>query len=162
MSAYSVRQNPGKTILSGHIESAVDQVSKKRSISIGKTVGYFIGKENKMAYNQNNPQRNNDEVHFDLMEHIAVIGKRDSGWTREVNVVAWNGGKAKVDIRDWDPGHERMSRGITLMEDEAENLVKALAGRYGLRFSGSLPSEPAAAALAAAPPAPETAAAAMA
>ena len=89
-----------------------------------------------MAYNQNYSQRNNDTVHFDLMEHIGVLGRKDNGWTREVNIVAWNGGKAKVDIRDWDPDHSRMTKGITLFEEEAENLAKALARRYGLRYTG--------------------------
>ena len=91
-----------------------------------------------MAYNQNYSQRSNDEVHFDLMEHIGVLGRKDNGWTKEVNIVAWNGGKAKVDIRDWGPDHDRMSRGITLFEEEAENLVKALAHRYGLRYTNKM------------------------
>ena len=93
-----------------------------------------------MAYNQNYSQRRSDEVRFDLMEHIGVLGKRDNGWTKEVNIIAWNGGKAKVDIRDWDPDHARMSRGITLFEEEAESLVKALARRYGLRYVSKPPA----------------------
>ncbi len=76
-------------------------------------------------------RRTNEEIHFDLMEHIGVIGKRDNGWTKEVNLVAWNGGKPKVDVRDWDAEHERMSKGITLFEEEAENLAKVLCRRYG-------------------------------
>ena len=87
-----------------------------------------------MAYNQNYSQRRNDEVRYDLMEHVGVLARRDNGWTKEVNIIAWNGGKAKVDIRDWDPDHERMSKGITLFEEEAETLVRALARRYGLRY----------------------------
>ena len=87
-----------------------------------------------MAYYQNNSQRSNDEVRFDLMEHIGVLSMKDSGWTREVNIVSWNGAPAKVDIREWNPEHSRMSRGITLFEEEAETLTKALARRYGLRL----------------------------
>lgn len=80
----------------------------------------------------NQKNNNNDEVRFDLMEHIGVLGTKENGWTKEVNIVAWNGGAAKVDVRDWDPDHERMSRGITLYEEEAEKLAKALAARYGV------------------------------
>lgn len=36
---------------------------------------------------------------------------------KEINVVAWNGGKPKIDVRDWNSAHDRMSRGITLTED---------------------------------------------
>ena len=52
--------------------------------------------------------------------------------TKEANIVAWNGGVPKLDIREWDPEHERMSKGITLMEAEAEALAKVLAARYSI------------------------------
>ena len=130
ISAFSVRQFFIKDILSRHIESAIDNHQKQQK--------NFIGKEKKMAYNQNYAQRKNDDVHFDLMEHIGVLGRKDNGWTKEVNIVAWNGGKAKVDIRDWGPDHDRMSRGITLFEEEAENLTRALARRYGIRYTGGM------------------------
>ncbi len=90
-----------------------------------------------MAYRQNNSQRRSDEVRFDLMEHIGVLSRKDNGWTREVNIVSWNSGPAKVDIREWDPDHERMTRGVTLFEDEAEKLAKVLANRYGLVIQGN-------------------------
>ena len=82
-----------------------------------------------MANNQNERQRNN-EVTFELKEHIEVLEERKDGWTKEVNIVAWNGGQAKIDIRDWDPSHERMTRGITLLEETAEKLAEALSKRY--------------------------------
>ena len=90
-----------------------------------------------MAYRQNNSQGRNDQVRFDLMERIGVLSKKENGWTREVNIVAWNDGPGKVDIREWDPDHKRMTRGVTLFEDEAEKLTKILARRYGLTFPGS-------------------------
>ena len=84
-----------------------------------------------MTNRQNTRQKNaNDEVTFELMEHIGVLEERKDGWTKEVNIVAWNGGQGKIDIRDWDPSHERMTRGITLFEDTAEKLAEALTKRY--------------------------------
>lgn len=84
-----------------------------------------------MANNQHGNQRNgNDEVTFEIKEHIGVLEQRKDGWTKEVNIVSWNGGQAKIDIRDWDPSHERMSRGITLFEDTAEKLSEKLSQRY--------------------------------
>lgn len=75
----------------------------------------------------------NDTVTYEIIENIAVFGKRkDTGWTKEANIVAWNGGVPKLDIREWDPSHERMSRGISLYEEEAEALAKALAKRYSV------------------------------
>ena len=100
-----------------------------------------------MAYRQNDSQNRNDKVRFDLLEHIGVLSMKDNGWTREVNIVSWNGGTAKVDIREWDPEHKRMTKGVTLFEDEAETLTKVLARRYGLRLTDSAPEEEAAAPL---------------
>ena len=93
-----------------------------------------------MAYRQNDSQRRNDAFRFDLMEHIGVLSMRDTGWTREVNIVSWNGGTAKVDIREWDPDHKRMTKGIALYEEEAETLAKVLARRYGIRFADKEPA----------------------
>ena len=89
-----------------------------------------------MAYS-NERRRGDRKVTFDLMENLVVFGRRkDSDWTKEANIVAWNGGDPKLDIREWDPDHERMSKGITLFEDEAERLAKALCSRYGLGKAG--------------------------
>jgi hypothetical protein len=75
---------------------------------------------------------------YHLPSHIAVldeVGGRDEKWTKEINVVAWNGGKPKIDVRDWNESHERMSRGITLTEEQAMKMTKALVDRYRTRAS---------------------------
>ena len=90
-----------------------------------------------MAYRENNSQRRDDQVRFNLLEHIGVLSRKDSGWTREVNIVSWNGAPAKLDIREWNPEHERMSKGITLFEEEAETLTRLLMSKFGLRMNGA-------------------------
>ena len=87
-----------------------------------------------MVYSESNMPRRNNKVRYEVVERIGVLNRKKSGWTREVNVVAWNGNEPKVDIREWDPQHERMSRGVTLLEEEAEVLAKYLARRYGLIY----------------------------
>lgn len=72
------------------------------------------------------------EVTFDIIEHIGVIAEGRDGWNKEINIVSWNGGPAKVDIRDWDSTHERMSRGITLTEDAAKKLAQFLSDKYNI------------------------------
>ena len=79
---------------------------------------------------------NTNDVTFEIMEHIGVIDtidNREEKWIKEVNVVAWNGGKPKIDIRDWNERHDRMSRGITLTEDQAMKMTKSLVDRYRVR-----------------------------
>lgn len=66
------------------------------------------------------------EFAFNIKEHIGVINTYSTGWTKELNLVEWNGNNAKFDIRDWEPSHEHMSRGITLRKDEAETLAGLL------------------------------------
>ena len=42
---------------------------------------------------------NTNDVTFEIVEHIGtidVIDGREEKWTKEVNVVAWNGGKPKA------------------------------------------------------------------
>ena len=69
------------------------------------------------------------DVTFEILEEIGIISTQDTGWTREINLVRWNGGAAKYDIRDWDPHHERMSKGITLTEDEMRRMLNAMRRR---------------------------------
>ncbi len=63
-----------------------------------------------------------DEVKFEIVEKIGVLNSYASGWNKELNLVAWNGNAAKYDLRDWDPSHMHMSRGITLHAAEALKL----------------------------------------
>lgn len=75
-------------------------------------------------------QRNNDPVHYEIVEHLGVLSVKDNGRRKEVNCVAWNGNPPKIDIREWAPGYESMSRGITLHEIEAARLANILCERY--------------------------------
>ena len=80
-------------------------------------------------YNKYADNNSNGPIEFKLVEKLGILERHKSGWCREINIVAWNGGRPKFDIRDWDPNHIRMSRGITLYENEAIKLTKILAQR---------------------------------
>jgi len=47
-----------------------------------------------------------------------VLSESARGWTKELNLVSWNGREPKYDIREWDPEHEKMGKGVTLTEEE--------------------------------------------
>lgn len=75
----------------------------------------------------------NGVVEYTIHEHIAVLqnyDSRETPWTKEINLVSWNGNPMKIDIRDWSESHERMSIGITLTEEQAKKLTAALTDRY--------------------------------
>lgn len=58
-------------------------------------------------------------VKFEITNDIGVLSESGSGWKKELNLVSWNDRDPKYDIRDWDPNHEKMGKGITLSRDEA-------------------------------------------
>ena len=75
------------------------------------------------------------EVRFEILEHIGIISTHPTGWNKELNIVSWNGGQPKYDIRDWDLDHEHMSRGVTLHEKEMRQIFDLMKRRrMGNRF----------------------------
>lgn len=69
------------------------------------------------------------DVTWEMEEHLGILGiNKATGWSKELNVVSWNGTPAKYDIRDWDKEHKLMSRGITLHKEEAQTLKELLNG----------------------------------
>jgi hypothetical protein len=72
----------------------------------------------------------NGQIKVDIVEKIGALDKpNDNGWTRELNLVSWNGGAPKLDIREWSPDHSRMSRGITLTEQQGIRFAQLLVQR---------------------------------
>lgn len=63
----------------------------------------------------------------EIVEPIAVLSENEKGYTKEINLVNWNGAEPKFDIRNWHPGRERSGKGITLTRDEIINLMNAMA-----------------------------------
>ncbi len=62
----------------------------------------------------------------EITKEIAVLSENEKGYTKEINLVSWNGAEAKFDIRNWHPGRERSGKGIALTRDEARSLMEAL------------------------------------
>ena len=66
------------------------------------------------------------ELKFEIVESLGVLSENAKGWTKELNLVSWNDGAPKYDLRDWDPNHEKMGKGVTLTEDEIRKLKTLL------------------------------------
>lgn len=81
-------------------------------------------------------------VRFEIVEFIGVLAEHSTGWKKEINLVSWNGGTPKYDIRDWEPGHERMSKGITLNEYEMRHIFDLMKRRrqrhYNMRNEAAI------------------------
>ena len=63
---------------------------------------------------------------YDIVEHIGVLSENAKGWTKEINLISWNGAAPKYDIRDWAPEHEKMGKGVTLTAEEIQKLKEIL------------------------------------
>lgn len=68
-----------------------------------------------------------ERISFEIKAQLGVIQDYPTGWKKELNIVSWNGNPAKFDVRDWDPEHEHMSRGITLTEKEMSKMMEIVA-----------------------------------
>ena len=66
------------------------------------------------------------EIQYEIVKEIAVLSTGDSGYTKEINLISWNGKEPKYDIRSFSPNREKCGKGITLTADEAAALLKAL------------------------------------
>jgi hypothetical protein len=68
------------------------------------------------------------EIKYEILEEIAVLSENAKGWRKELNLVSWNDGAPKYDIRDWAPEHEKMGKGTTLTKEEVLKLKEVLEG----------------------------------
>lgn len=66
------------------------------------------------------------EFTFEIVEHLGTLSESAKGWTKELNRVSFNGREPKYDIREWDPDHVKMSKGVTFNEEEISILSKIL------------------------------------
>lgn len=68
------------------------------------------------------------EIKFEIIENIGVLSESAKGWNKELNLVSWNDKEPKYDLREWDPEHKKMGKGITLSVEELKKLRDMLNG----------------------------------
>ena len=68
------------------------------------------------------------EIKFEITKKLGVLSESQRGWKKEINMVSWNNYPAKYDIREWDPDHEKMGKGVTFNKDEIRALRDILNG----------------------------------
>ena len=69
------------------------------------------------------------DIKYDIVEELGVLSESAKGWTKELNLISWNGETPKYDIRDWAPEHEKIGKGVTLCEEEAKKLAELLSAK---------------------------------
>ena len=71
------------------------------------------------------------EITSTITRKLAVLSENGKGYTKEVNLVSWNGADAKRDIRVWFPDHEKCCKVIVVTEGRGRRLMQALVGPDG-------------------------------
>ncbi len=66
------------------------------------------------------------EFKFEIVENLGILSENAKGWRKELNLVSWSERDPKYDIREWNPDHTRMSKGVTFTEDEVKVLFEIL------------------------------------
>jgi hypothetical protein len=62
---------------------------------------------------------------YEIVERIVVLSEKGD-WTKELNIVSWNGRPGKYDLRDWNHEEGKMRKGVTITKEEIEKLRDAL------------------------------------
>lgn len=71
--------------------------------------------------------KKDEDFKFEIKEHIEDLSDaNEKGWKTELNIVSWNGGEDKYDIRSWNSDHTKMGKGISLTYDQIALLGSAL------------------------------------
>lgn len=71
------------------------------------------------------------DITFEIKQKIVVLSENDNGYSKQINIISWNGGKPQLDIRMWrvqQDGTQRPLKGIPLSADETKGLIEATKG----------------------------------
>lgn len=66
------------------------------------------------------------EIKFEIKETLGTLSEGSKGWKKELSLISWNDKEPKYDIREWDPEHEKMGKGVTLTAEELKKLKEIL------------------------------------
>ena len=72
------------------------------------------------------------EIKYEVKKVIGTLDS-DSTMPKELRIVSWNNGPDKYDLRGWKDngdGTEKMTKGITMDEEELRSLYEILKGIF--------------------------------
>ena len=86
-----------------------------RKVYIKESGGYAV-----LSYTDFCRRRESDQTYMDklfipiqgclLVKEIAVLSASDSGYTKEINLISWNGKEPKYDVRSFSPNREKCGK----------------------------------------------------
>lgn len=58
------------------------------------------------------------EFKYDIIKELGTLAEPEKGYDTVVNVISWNDGPPKIDIRKWSKDRQKMGKGISITVDE--------------------------------------------
>lgn len=52
------------------------------------------------------------EIKYEITEELGVLSENAKGWTKELNMVSWNGHDPKYDLRECRPTKPEWGKGL--------------------------------------------------
>ncbi len=71
----------------------------------------------------------NNDFEYEIIEKIGVLSTDTKGWTKEINLISYNGKPPLYDIRTYNPDG-KMGKGVTLTAEAFGNLAKIIKEKY--------------------------------
>ena len=65
-------------------------------------------------------------IKYETIEIVGVLSEGSKGWKKELNLIVWNDKDNRYEIREWNPTHEKIGRGIPFTKYKLMNLNKML------------------------------------
>lgn len=69
--------------------------------------------------------KSNNEFSYELIEFLGSLNEKE-GWSKSVVRIAWGENPVTIDVRNMNIMAERMGKGISLSDEEADRLVDIL------------------------------------
>lgn len=68
-----------------------------------------------------------ESKNYEIKENVISLPKKKETdvYHTELNLISWYGKDPKMDIRGWSDDHEKMTKGISLAEDEFIKIAQA-------------------------------------
>ncbi len=63
---------------------------------------------------------------FSIFKHVGNISKRNNGYTKELNMIFWDGREPVYDIRTWNDDHTKYGKGVTITPGEMKKLQELI------------------------------------
>lgn len=66
-----------------------------------------------------------NDIKVEIVDSMGYITMKENGSSQQVNIVKWNGGEPKIDIRNWSPTQTPW-KGISIEPKDLDTLIALL------------------------------------